>query len=86
MYKKSFESKLVDYAIFEISPVFNDSYTKLVEDIIACGYSAYVIPNAGSSVASAYLANPLDEILKTEKVNLADINKWHQVNVLFVRD
>lgn len=86
MYKKSFENKLVDYAIFEISPVFNDSYTKLVEDIVACGYSAYVIPDAGSENAGEYLDSPLINIQTRAKLDIAIIDSWHQKNVLFVKD
>jgi len=84
--KDSFLKGDVDYAVFEISPVFHDRYPALIKNIKECGYRAYVIPNAADNNAVAFLADPLNEIQKQPEVDQSEVNSWHQRNVLFVRN
>ena len=84
--KDSFVNGDVDYAVFEITPVFHDRYPALIKNIQDCGYVAYAIPNAASIDAEAFLLNPLEQIQKRPEVQPFTVNSWHQRNVLFVRN
>lgn len=44
---KQFEDKVIEYALIEVSPVFNDSYPDLVEWIVEKGYRCYQVNDDG---------------------------------------
>lgn len=75
--KPMFKKQRINYAIFEISPVFNDSYPKLVRDIVNCGYFVYEIFKQPDSTP---IMLPSDETL--EKY----VSSRYQENFLFSKD
>lgn len=81
--KNLFEQKKVKYAIFEVSPVFNDTYPDLVENIIKLGYNGYVIPHSGNSDLNNVTF--LYKLPLTEPERRSWISRLHQENILFVR-
>ena len=87
-FERSFWSKTVKYALFEISPVFNDSYPKLCADIMDLGYDCYQIPTPGFHVQEfedAPLAT-LKKYCKLERGTIEDyIKTLHQENMIFIR-
>lgn len=91
MTKELFEKKKIKYAIFEISPVFNDKYPKLTEDICKLGYDVYQIPSKGWEHTDEFAQEPLKTTI--EHCNLTDqvasvpeyVSTLHQENFLFIR-
>lgn len=83
MLESSFQQKLVDYAIFEFSPIFDNSYKKILAKLNAYGYNGYRIPTGGEIWADDFLSNPLDVLIKQKPVSVEDVDKWEQENVLF---
>lgn len=74
----------VDFALIEISPVFNDSYPALVARMISWGFEPYEIPPRGDPpVKLEQLADLIPFRLTDEAI--ADIPNWHQKNVLMAR-
>lgn len=78
----------VRFLLIEISPVFNDSYPQLVEDIAACGYRVYEIPDKGFAHQDAYGLEPLAtlrehcELIEDRPSYVASLR---QANFLFER-
>lgn len=89
MAKQLYKDKKVRYAIFEISPCFNDSYFELVPEIIAQGYTAYRIPNKGDDIEK-YESDPLKMIKESFLIETSDwreyIKSFSQENFLFIRN
>jgi len=88
MTKHLFEQKRINYAMFEISPCFNDSYPKLCHDIISNGYAIYMIPQKGTPHFKEYSEQPLRTIKKYSLISSGDIDKVikciRQENFLFI--
>lgn len=87
--KKYFEQKKIDYALLEISPCFNDSYPKLVQDIMSCGYRAYQIPDKTCKFLKEYSEQPLETLKKHyELTGDLDfyINTLRQENFIFIKN
>lgn len=83
MFEDSFEQKLIKYAVFEFSPVFNDSYKEILEKLNAYGYNGYKIPTGEEFWANDFLENPLETLLQKQPVVASDIDNWEQENILF---
>lgn len=83
MLEESFKQKLVKYAIFEFSPIFNDSYKKILEKLNVYGYNGYKIPTGKEFWSNDFLENPLETLLQKQPVVAADIDNWDQENILF---
>jgi hypothetical protein len=54
----------VDYALIEISPVFNDTYPDLVEWLADCEYGVFQIPPKGWAYTQEYSEDPLGTLLR----------------------
>jgi len=84
-----FKQQKINYAIFEISPCFNDSYPELVQNIKNCGYKVYQIPGKTFKFLKEFSEQPL-EILKKHcelKGNLGSyINSLRQEDFLFIKN
>lgn len=87
MYKRSFEARTIDYALLEISPCFNDSYPKLIKDIIDCGYDVYQVPGKRWEHTEEFSKEPLQTLLKYPIIKNLDeyMRSVRQENFLFVR-
>lgn len=85
VYDDSFRQGLVEYAVFEISPIFNDSYTKILEKLELYGYNGYRIPTGSEDWCEEYMKNPLKTIMEKSKISSADVSGWKQENILFTR-
>lgn len=79
----SFQNRTVDYALLEMSPIFNDTYPSLTERLIGWGYVGFVIPHKGTSLQK-YGERPLDILKSTEPVTPELVAGWRQENCLFV--
>lgn len=82
----------VRYAIFEISPTFNESYPHLVEAIVECGYDVYKIPpNNFGEHQENYDLHPFACLLEHCEIRLRGqelrryVANLRQENFLFVR-
>lgn len=79
----------IKYAIFEISPTFNDTYPALVETIAKFGYDVYQIPNASFEFRDEFMAAPIATIKQycavPEEGRREYVASLHQENFLFVR-
>lgn len=64
MYKRSFEAGTIDFALLEISPCFNDSYPRLIKDILNCGYEVYQVPGKRWEHTEEFSQNPLETLRK----------------------
>lgn len=87
MYEESFKQKLVDYAIFEISPCFNDSYPELIHKIMDYGYDVYQVPQKTWEHWVEFGDQPLETTLKYPIIKDLDehMKVIRQENFLFVR-
>jgi SAM-dependent methyltransferase len=88
MYEESFKKKLVDYAIFEISPCFNDSYPALIHKVMDYGYKVYQVPQKTWEHWVEFGDQPLETTLKYPIIEDMDkhLANIRQENFLFVRD
>lgn len=88
-YEDYFKEKKVKYAMFEISPVFNDSYPVLIKSIQECGYKVFKVPQKGMKYMEEYEVNPLGSVLKYELIETSDwfeyLRDVRQEDYLFVR-
>jgi SAM-dependent methyltransferase len=73
MTSKLFQAKQIDYAMLEVSPCFNDSYTKLTEEILDCGYDAYQVPHKGWQYTAEYAEEPLKLLKQHCQIQREDI-------------
>lgn len=87
-----FNFNKVRYAIFEVSPSFNDSYPDLVENIVSCGYYLYKIPPNDFGIHQEnYDLHPLSTLIEHCEVKERGqalknyIGGLTQENFLFVR-
>lgn len=90
MCRELFNARKIDYAILEISPVFNLSYPQLVEDIAAAGYDVYVIPsNLDAPELADFSSRPLETVIKHCELPAEGRRGYvaglHQENFLFRR-
>lgn len=87
MYKRSFKARTIDYALLEISPCFNDSYPKLIKDIMDCGYDVYQVPGKRWEHTEEFSKEPLQTLFKYPIIKNLDeyIRSVRQENFLFVR-
>lgn len=81
-YSASFEAGLVDYALLEFSPVFNDTYPALLERLNGWGYEGRVIPPKGSDRRFEYASEPLVVLRDQPPITVDDFD-FPQENVLF---
>ncbi len=83
MLRPTLEARNIAYLIMEVSPVFNDTYPDLVEQVAGYGYDTFVIPHTAPRVD-----NPLEIIMRHPLVE-ADrrgmVAAMHQENLLFAR-
>lgn len=86
MYKRSFEARTIDFALLEISPCFNDSYPKLIHDIMNCGYDVYQMPGKRWDNTDEFNQAPLQTIIKYPIIKNIDeyMVSVRQENFLFV--
>lgn len=54
-----FEAGMIDHALIEISPCFNDSYPELVEAVCGYGYEPFCVPTKGFAHTTAFGEEPL---------------------------
>lgn len=74
----------VDFALIEISPVFNDSYPALVQRMLDWGFEPYEIPPRGDPpIKLDQLADLIP--FHMDEAAIANIPNLHQANWLFVR-
>lgn len=87
MYKQSFEAGMIDFALMEISPCFNDSYPKLIHNIIKCGYDVYQMPGKRWEHTEEFSQSPLETLKKYPVIKNLDeyLVSVRQENFLFVR-
>lgn len=85
-----FREQRVNYALLEISPVFNNSYPALIETIADLGYRPYLVPGKRWEHSDAFGEAPLDtlqahcEIPRNEL--RATIESWSQENMLLISE
>ena len=80
------DDERVPFILMEVSPVFNDSYPDLVTDLIARGYSAYLMPPKQTPPVA------IDDLMDLVPYQLygdlneiaAQVESWHQEDVVFV--
>lgn len=83
MLSPTLEARNVDYLLMEVSPVFNDTYPDLVEQIAGYGYDVYVIPHSAPRVD-----NPLETLMRhllVEQDRRSVVAAFHQEDLLFAR-
>lgn len=84
-----FQEKKIKYAIFEISPTFNNTYPALVESIVDSGYDVFQIPGNNWEHNDEFSRAPLDTIKKYCQVprrgRIKYVKGLHQENFLFIR-
>jgi hypothetical protein len=91
MIGKLLEKQKVDYAIFEVSPVFNDTYPGLTARILEQGYSLYQLPGNNWERNEEFTKDPLGAVkeyceIKQRGIELtAYIDSISQENFLFIR-
>ncbi len=88
LYYHLFKAGMIDYAMIEISPCFNNSYIELVELIAECGYDVYIIPDKLFRRRIEYGAYPLQTLKESCLIPggyEAFINKLQQENFLFIK-
>lgn len=81
--QQSLDDRLIDYVLMEVSPVFNDSYPDLVEQVAGYGYEVYVIPHSAPRVD-----NPLETLMRhplVEQDRRSVVAAFHQEDLLFAR-
>lgn len=81
-----FAEGAVEYAMFEVSPVFADHYPATVQAIVDCGYRAYLVPDERFD---EFQADPLGAIVayRIDGPDLAEtISAMHQRDVFFARE
>jgi len=64
MLSELFTASKINYALIEISPVFNNSYPRLVERIADWGYGVFQIPPKGWIHTKEYSQDPLGTLLR----------------------
>lgn len=64
MCEKLFAAGKINYALFEISPFFNDTYPDLVERIAGYGYRVFQVPTKGFEHLQEYEDEPLATLKK----------------------
>jgi hypothetical protein len=85
MISELINAKKVKYAIFEISPVFNGNYPKLVNDIVESGYRVYQLPNTLTTDDALAEVRRDCELTQRDEELKAYIDGLHQENMLFIR-
>lgn len=88
--RPSIEAGSIDRILMEVSPVFADYYGELVVELIDMGYDALVIPTA-DEVPVGFTGSARDMQIftlctQTKDQIAAEVNSWHQKDVLFVRE
>lgn len=90
VFEDYFIKQKVKYAMFEISPVFNDSYFELVPQIIKCGYVPFLVPHKGYEYMDEYENEPLLTLRKYCKIEVDDMREYvksfSQENFIFIRN
>lgn len=78
------EANMVDYMLIEMSPVFNDSYGLLAEDLVDRGFVGYEMP---AKHMPPHQIQRLDDLKRWQltDADIANIPNWHQKDVLWVR-
>lgn len=88
--RPSIEAGLVDRILMEVSPVFADYYGDLVVELIDMGYDALVVPTAEEVMpgfdGSCRQMQIYTLCTQTKDRIVAEVNSWHQKDVLFVRE
>jgi SAM-dependent methyltransferase len=88
MFALWFAAQTIDYALVEVSPVFNDTYAPLMEWISRCGYDLYKVPGKGWEHTAQYGEQPLETLREYCRLDPATIGEtvagWHQENVLAI--
>lgn len=90
MTRHLFEQGRVNYALLEISPVFNDTYPDLACEIADLGYRPHMVPHKRWEHSDAFGESPLAvltalcEIPRGELA--ATVASWSQENMLFIRE
>jgi len=83
MLSPTLQARNVAYLLMEVSPVFNDTYPDLVEQVCGYGYDTFVIPHTAPRVD-----NPLETLMKYPLVaedRRGMVAAMHQENLLFAR-
>lgn len=88
MCSELFRLRKIEYAIFEISPVFADYYPGMVKKIASYGYKVYQIPGKGWAHTKAFANQPLKTVTAYCEIPLSRhyIQSLSQENFLFVRE
>ena len=86
--RNMFRAGSVDYALLEISPVFNGSYPDLVAEIADCGYVVYDVPSKTSAHRDVFEVDPLGAV-QHYAIPRASLREYtanqRQTNYLFQR-
>lgn len=89
MSKELFKAKKINYAMLEVSPCFNDSYTDLVKNIVGCGYSVYQVPHKGAPFMNEYSEYPIETLKKYGEIQVSKIEEYmssiRQEDLIFIR-
>lgn len=82
--------KKVNYALFEISPTFNNTYPVMVETMAEAGYKVYQIPGKGWEHSEEFGHNPLTTLKKYCEIPAEGrkeyVESLAQENFLFIRE
>lgn len=72
-----FKNRKINYAMLEISPVFNDGYTELCLEIARAGYRVFMVPRKGDPVLveMSDAVSPLDVLVRNCEIPLKQIGK-----------
>lgn len=85
-----FAQQRVNYALLEISPIFNTSYPDLIETIVQLGYRPYKVPGKGWEHSDTFGEHPLDTLKAYCEIPRAElrstIESWSQENMLLISE
>lgn len=79
-----FADGTIDYALIELSPVFNDSYPAIVNHLLGWGYRLFEIPQKGWEGTADYSEDPLETLIQTPPFTVASLTGILQTNVLAI--
>lgn len=73
----------IDYAMLEMSPVFNDSYPALTQQFIDWGYVGFQVPHKGERLVD-YGLDPLGVLVSGRPITPEIVAGWRQESAIFV--